>query len=92
MAESTEQQDPKTPSLTDLYNHPMVKELIIPAIKKEYLGIGARDKEVTKKGFGRTMYALRDFMQGTWWVMALFVASMMIIFILFLALRKALRV
>lgn len=92
MTEPAPQQDPKQPGLTDLLNHPLVQDIAIPYIKKEVLGVGHSDREITKKGFGRTMYALRDFMQGTWWVVSLFVASMMIIFILFLVFRKVLGV
>jgi len=72
-------------------DHPLVKEFGIPlakqALKKEF-GIETHEKEITKKAFGRFMYALRDFIQGTWWVMVFFMASMGLVLIGLLWLKK----
>ena len=85
-------QEPKQLGMAELLNHPLVQELAVPYIKQEVLGINHKDKDVTKKGFGRALYALRDFMQGTYWVFIIFIFSMMLTIIIFLALRKVLGV
>lgn len=85
----------KSANMNDLMNHPLVKEFGIPlakqALKKEF-GIETHEKEITKRAFGRFMYALRDFIQGTWWVMVLFTLMMGLCIITLLWLRKMLGV
>ena len=81
----------KPGNTANFLDHPLVKEFGIPlakqALKKEF-GIETHEKEITKKAFGRFMYALRDFIQGTWWVMVFFMASMGLVLIGLLWLKK----
>jgi len=80
----------------DLLKEPIVQDLVIPVVKKEYLGIGGHEKNVIKGAGGRFLYGLRDLIQGTWWAVAAFSLIMgfgfMILFLLYLKLRQMLGV
>jgi len=83
-------QAPPVPPKND-FMMDMVKEFGVPlakqALKKE-LGINTRDPEVTKKPFGRAIYALRDFWHGVWWTIPALAASLGLVWILLKALAK----
>ena len=76
---SIEKPENTNQSTKSLLDHPLIKEFGIPlakqALKKE-LGIGIHDKDLTKKPFGRGMMAMKDFIQGTWYIIVLFFLSM----------------
>ena len=81
--------EPQGFAIGKLLNDPLVRELVIPIIKREAgLGGSHNDKELTKKWGGRLLLGLRDFMQGTWWVVVLFSLGMSLVVIIFLVLRK----
>lgn len=95
MAESPEHAEieprgASTNSIMNLLKDPLVRELVIPIIKKEagLGGGGHNDKELARKWGGRLLLGLRDFMQGTWWVVVLFSLGMSLVVIIFLVLRK----
>ena len=65
----------------DLYENPLVREIVLPIAKREF-GINTSNKDVTKKPFGRAMYAIRDVWQGIWWTIPALAASLGIIVVL----------
>lgn len=79
----------------NILDHPLVKEFGIPlakqALKKE-LGIGTEHKVNNKSPFGRTIATLKDFIQGTFWVFLISAITLMLTFVFYLWLRKALGV
>jgi hypothetical protein len=88
---SIEVRDQPTGNIGSLLDHPLVKEFGIPMMKqvfKKEFGIETHEKEITKRAFGRFVYALRDFIQGTWWVIVLLTASMGLVLIALLWLKK----
>jgi len=82
--------------LTELMENPLVKEFAIPFFKnqlKEQFGINTKpDKELYKSRAGRFIYNIRDLWHGVWWTIPLFVGGLLMVFVLFLWMRKVLGV
>lgn len=91
MAEDNQNAQVAKPNLSELMKNPLVQEFAIPMLKmtiKKELGIGTSEKAVTQKPFGRAAYALRDFIQGTWWVLVALYFSYYLMRFLFAVLQK----
>lgn len=85
-------QQQKAASLSDLMSNPLVKEFVLPIAKNELkksFGINANDNrdKMGKSGW-RALYYIRDFIQGTYWVLLLSMAVLGLMIIAFRVLSK----
>lgn len=81
-------------TLSRLLENPTVRELGTSIVKKaikDAAGI-TEEKKTVNKPFGRVMYALKDFIQGTWWVILLFYLGLGLTAIVLALLRKVLQI
>jgi len=86
---------PPKPLISNELLSKALNDIVIPMAVKEIktaAGITTHEKVNTKSGFGRATVALKDFIQGTFWVFLISMFCMMFTFIFYLWLRKVLEV